>query len=144
MAFQVLTSTIITNAIGANDYAVFTEVSTAMLEQAEDVAIGEIKSRLGHRFNVVASLTANPMDSMLKRILLDLTLFEAYKVLAPQNIPDIRVKCSDMARADLKAWGNGSTYCPLPLIVDEKKGRGRIAFGAISTNELPSGLKTNY
>jgi hypothetical protein len=93
---------------------------------------------------VAAALSASPIDAMLKSILLDITLFEAYTTLAPQNIPDIRVKRSDMARADLKAWANGNTYCPLPLLTDGKVGRGRIAYGEVNTTAKPSGTSFNF
>lgn len=75
-------------------------------------------------------------NQQLLMITIDLTLYHIHKRIAPQNIPDLRVKCYDDAIKVLSKWASGDLIPNIELIRPKSSTSGiRTRFGYSVKNE---------
>ena len=65
----------------------------------------------------------------IKKILINLAVFELHKLINPRNIPDLRLEAKDDAMMILKEISSGKIQADLPLHFDEDRGQS-ITFGS--------------
>ena len=59
----------------------------------------------------------------IKKILVNLAIFELHKLINPRNIPDLRAEAKDDATRLLQDIKNGKITPDLQIVVDETKGQ---------------------
>ena len=60
---------------------------------------------------------------LIKKILVNLSIFELHKLINPRNIPDLRGEAKDDATSLLQDIKNGKISPDLPIFFDEEKGQ---------------------
>lgn len=60
---------------------------------------------------------------IIKKILINLAIFELHKLINPRNIPDLRMEARDDMISLLERISNGKVTADLPIFFDEQKGQ---------------------
>ncbi len=60
---------------------------------------------------------------LIKKILINLAIFELHKLISPKNIPDFRLEAKDDAMRLLGKIESGKVTADLPIFFDEEKGQ---------------------
>ena len=60
---------------------------------------------------------------LIKKILVNLAIFELHKLISPKNIPDFRLEAKDDAMTLLGKIESGKVTADLPIFFDEEKGQ---------------------
>lgn len=77
-------------------------------------------------WNVVATnafIKGDNRSRLMKKILVNLAIFELHKLINPRNIPDLRGEAKDDAMDLLKKISNGKITADLPIFFDKQKGQ---------------------
>ena len=61
-------------------------------------------------------------DRVIKKIVINLVVFELHKLINPRNIPDLRLEAKDDSMTLLTKISNGKIMADLPIFHDEERG----------------------
>lgn len=89
-------------------------------EESEETAAAEIKSYLKAYYNIETELakasTATGRNRMIKKCMIDISLYNIFFTVNPRDIPESREKLYDKCITDLKAYRDGMLDFGLDVI----------------------------
>lgn len=117
--YSVLIRDEIKDLISDNDYT--------SLQRAEQMAVAQIKQRIGKRYDMEAAMPLNDAvadpdtrDAFLVMIAIDLALYHLYTRIAPERIPQFRADRYQDAITWLRDVAKGEASADLPELTDEE------------------------
>jgi len=106
MALQLTTKDEILTRIKINDLDVIIQGDDTLLDEPEADAMNEVSSYLSGRYDMEQIFNAQTKDVTIKRIIIDVLLYNLHTRVNPRNIPEKRIQLRDDAISWLKLVAN--------------------------------------